>query len=95
MLQYFPRLRKNCKSRRLYRMHSSGLDISSPRRLKKDIIDKTCPNSSDIKVARDFLFSTGAQNCFLIYGFSTSVENVVYWMQVSLVSYAEESDIKG
>jgi hypothetical protein len=70
-------------------MHSSGLDISSPRRFKKDIIDKTCPNSSDIEVARDFLFSTGDQNSFLIYGFST-----VYWMQVSLVSMQKNLTLK-
>ena len=29
-----------------------------------------------------------------MFGFSTRLENVVYWMRVSLVFYAEEMDIK-
>jgi hypothetical protein len=75
-------------------MCPSGLDISSHRRPKKDIIDKICPNSSDIEVARDFLYSIGAYQDFFMNGFSTSVEIVVKWMQVSLVSYADGIDIK-
>ena len=47
----FQDCRKSCKSRYLYGMHQSGLDISLPRRPTKDIIYKTCPSPSDIKVA--------------------------------------------
>jgi hypothetical protein len=64
-------------------MHPSGLDISSPRRPKKDIIDKTCPNSSDIEIARNFLFSIGAQFDFKISGYRRGIEKVVNWMQVN------------
>ena len=81
-------------SRCLYRIHPSELDILSPRYPKKDNIDKICPNSSDIEAARDFLFSIDAHHNFLMFGFSTRLENVVYWLRVSLVSYAEETDIK-
>jgi hypothetical protein len=63
-------------------MHPSGLDISLPRRPKKDIIDKICPNLSDIEVAREFLLSTGADNQFLISDYTVRIEKVVKWMQV-------------
>ena len=63
-------------------MHPSGVDISSPRRRKKDIIDKICPNSSDIEVARNFLLSIGAQDDFRKYDYRRGMERVVNWMQV-------------
>ena len=63
-------------------MHLSGLDISSPRRLSKDIIDKTCPSSSDIGIAREFLLSIDAEHFFELSDCRRGVENVVNWMQV-------------
>jgi hypothetical protein len=71
-----------------------GLDISSPRRPKRDIINKTCPNSSDIEVARKFLLSIGAHYYSLMCGYSLGIEEVVNWMRVNLVFYADEIDIK-
>ena len=65
-------------------MHPSGLKISSPRRPQKDIIDKICPNSSDIEVAREFLISIGALHESTISSHSSrGIENVVNWMQVN------------
>ena len=58
------------------------LDISSPRRFKEEIFDKTCPNSSDIEVAREFLVSIGAHYEFAVFRYSRSIDNVVNWMQV-------------
>lgn len=75
-------------------MYLSGLNICSPRRPAKDIIDKTCLNSSDIGVARGFLISIGAEYDFVASGDGRGLEKVVNWMQVSLVSHAEEIDIK-
>ena len=65
-------------------MHPSELDISSHRRPSKDIIDKTCPNSSDIEIARKFLFliEKDAQRYFRLSEYFQGLENVVYWMQV-------------
>ena len=64
-------------------MHPSGLDISSPRHLKKDIIDETRPNSPDIMVARGFLQSIGAENDFFtIFKYGWAINKVVKWMQV-------------
>ena len=64
-------------------MPLSGLDIPSPSRSTKDIIDKTCPDPSEIKVAREFLFSFGAQNDFTQSGYSRRLQKVVNWMQVN------------
>jgi hypothetical protein len=63
-------------------MLPSRFDISSHRCLKKDIIDKTCPNSSDIKVAREFSLSIGAQHDFSIIFCSRRIDKVVNWMRV-------------
>jgi hypothetical protein len=65
-------------------MHASvcGLEIS-PRRPKKDIIDKTCPNPSDIEVAREFLCLSGAQNDFIKSSYSRRLKKVVNWIQVN------------
>ena len=63
-------------------MHPSGLDIPSPRLPSKDVIDETCPNSSDIEIARNFLFSIGAQHYSTLSDYRRGLENVVDWMQV-------------
>jgi hypothetical protein len=60
-------------------MHPSGLDISSPRRLTKDI-DKTCMNPFDIKVARHFLISFDP-HCDPDNG--QGLDMVVNWLQVN------------
>jgi hypothetical protein len=76
-------------------MHPSGLDISLPRRSERGIIDKTCPDLSDINVTRDILVSLGARNNFIISGYSRRLEYVVSWMKVkSCILYAEEIDVK-
>ena len=64
-------------------MHLSGLDISSPRRLSKGVIDKTCPNYSDIEIARNFLLSIlDARRYFTSSYYRERLESVVDWMQV-------------
>ena len=63
-------------------MHPSGLDIFSPRRPSKDVIFKICPNSSDIRIAREFLISIGAHHYVMLPDFCEGLENVVDWMQV-------------
>ena len=63
-------------------MHPSGLDIPSPRLPSKDVIDETCPDSSDIRIAREFLISIGAQYYVMLPEFREGLENVVDWMQV-------------
>ena len=71
-------------------MHLSGLDISSPRRLSNAIIDKACPSSSDIGIAREFLLSIDAQHYEVsdlhrgveLSDYHQGVENVIDWMQV-------------
>ena len=88
------KIAEKLKSRRFYRMQPSGLDISSPTRPTKNIIDKTCPNPCDIKIARGFLVSSGAQSDFVMSEYGYRLETVGHWMQVSLVSYAEGIDIK-
>ena len=73
----------------------SHLDLKffSTRRPTKDIIDQTCPNPSDIEVAREFLFPLGDQNKFVISSYR--IREVKNWIQVnSCISYAEEIDIK-
>jgi len=64
-------------------MHLSELDISLPRRRGKDIIDKTCPNPSDIEIAREFLFLSDARDDFTKFGYSRRLGKVVGWMQVN------------
>ena len=65
-------------------MHPSGFDMSSPglRLPENDIIEKTCPDPSDIKITRELLFSLGAPNNFTISGYSSKLEYVLYWMKV-------------
>ena len=63
-------------------MHPSGFDIFSPRHPSKDIIDKTCPNSSDIGTAWEFLRSINAQHYFILSDYRRELEKVVDWMQV-------------
>ena len=64
-------------------MHPSGLDISSPRHPTKDVVDKTCPNPSDIKVAREFLFSLDPY-CRPMAGDSVvGLREVADWLQVN------------
>ena len=60
---------------------SNALDISSSRRPKKDIINKTCPNSSDIEVAWELLLNKGSKYDFVVSGYS-GIEKVVIWLQV-------------
>ena len=76
-------------------MQPSRLHISSPRRPIKDIIDKTCPNPSDIEIAREFLLLLGAQNDFIKSGYSRRLKKIVNWMEVNSCILAEEIDIKG
>ena len=64
-------------------MKLSGLDISLHSRPTKDIIDKACPNPSDIEVAREFLFLLGALNDFKKSGYCRRLQKVVNWMQVN------------
>ena len=64
-------------------MHPSGVDIPSSRRPTKDIIDKTCPNPSEIEVVREYLLSLGAQNDFIMSSYGRRLEKVVNWMQVN------------
>jgi hypothetical protein len=64
-------------------MHLSGLYISTPRRPKRDIIDKTCPNSTDIEGAREFLINRGATYDFRVSGYGKGIDDVVNWMQVN------------
>jgi hypothetical protein len=76
-------------------MHLCGLEISSPRRPKKNIIDKTCPNLSDIKAAQKFLVSLLVfETDIMFFKRDLGLKDVVNWLQVNLVSYAEEIDIK-
>jgi len=51
--------------------------------LQKNIIDKTCPNLSDIDVAREFLLDLDAQRDFIKPGYSWRLRKVVGWMQVN------------
>ena len=65
-------------------MHLCGLEISSLRRPKKNLIDKTCPNLSDIKVARNFLVSLlSPQSVNAIFDHYLGLEMVVNWLQVN------------
>jgi hypothetical protein len=66
-------------------MHLSGLYISTPRRHKRDIIDKTCPVSADIDGAREFLINIGraAQYDFVLSRYGKGMGEVVNWMQVN------------
>ena len=64
-------------------MHHSGIDISSPRRPAKDIVDKTSPNPSDIEDAREFLFEIGGLYDFVVSGYSRGIKMVLNWMQVN------------
>jgi hypothetical protein len=60
-------------------------------------MEKIFLDSSDIKAARDFLCSIGAQleRIFFISDFKSRAHVLVSsWMLVSLVSYSEEIDIK-
>ena len=75
-------------------MQPPGLDISSPRRPIKDIVDKTCPNPSDIEVARHYLLLSGAHNDFTKSGYCERLEKVLDWMQVKSCPYVEEIHIK-
>ena len=57
-----------------------NLTFPRPRRPSKD---KTCPNSSDIEIARDFLFHKfDADRYFTLSYYCERLENVVDWMQV-------------
>ena len=65
-------------------MHLSGLNISSPSRPKKPVIDKISPNPSDIKVARGFLNSLGPGFDYRVLDSSLGLQlgKVADWLQV-------------
>jgi hypothetical protein len=75
-------------------MHLFGLDISSPRRLTAPNKDKSCPNPSDIKVAREFLVSLGVENKRIMYIYSQGLKKVVRWMKVKFCTLCKRIDIK-
>jgi hypothetical protein len=65
-------------------MHPYGLEISSPRRPKKNIIDKICPNISDIKVAQKILVSIiGPEGEFKEFNHNLGLKSIVNWLQVN------------
>jgi hypothetical protein len=63
-------------------MHPCELEIFSPRHSRKNIINKTFPNLSDIKVAQKFLVSLLDPESMIFYG-DLGLKDVVNWLQVN------------